>query len=172
MADTAFDFAFAIGIVDTARQRDRAVMFQHVAVEGIDGGIVDVGREHAFAEIIQDDDAGAAAEPAKGLLMQFRPDLRTGAEDQEAHTLAAITERQNKEPGAAIFTALWITDHGTRAVIDLSFFAGRGLDDRACFRRLPAADLVYEPPDALIAGRAVIGIYQILPDGFGIAPLG
>ena len=147
-------------------------MLEHIPIEGIERGIVDVGGEHALAQIIEHDHASDAGQPTESLLMQFSPDLRTGAEDQEAHTLAAITERQNKEPGAAIFTALWITDHGTRAVIDLSFFAGRGLDDRACFRRLPAADLVYEPPDALIAGRAVIGIYQILPDGFGIAPLG
>ena len=44
-------------------------MLEHVAVQRVDGGIVDVGREHAFAEIVEYDDARDAAQAAEGFLM-------------------------------------------------------------------------------------------------------
>lgn len=75
MADTAFDFAFSIRLAHTARQWDGAVVRQHAAVQRIQLGVVDVWVEHAFAEIIEDDDSCGAAQPAKGFLMQLRPDL-------------------------------------------------------------------------------------------------
>ena len=53
VADARFDFPFAIGIADAARQRDDAVMREHVAIERIDRGIVDVRREHAFAQVVE-----------------------------------------------------------------------------------------------------------------------
>ena len=43
------------------------------------------------------------------------------------------------------------------------------LDDHTCFRRRLAADVVDEPFDALITGGKMIGVYQILPNGFGVA---
>ena len=55
VADAGFDFALAIGIADAARQRDDAVVREHVAVERIERRIVDVGREDAFFEIVEDD---------------------------------------------------------------------------------------------------------------------
>ena len=67
------------GSRDAAGQSDGAVVGEHVAVERIQRGIVDVGLEHAFAEIVEHDDASGAAEPAEGLLMQFGPDARAGA---------------------------------------------------------------------------------------------
>ena len=42
-------FAFAIGMLHAARHGDDAVVREHVAVEGIEGGIVDVGDQHALA---------------------------------------------------------------------------------------------------------------------------
>ena len=57
VADAGFDFPFAIGIADAARQGDHAVMGEHVAIERIQRRVVDVRREHAFAQVIEDDDA-------------------------------------------------------------------------------------------------------------------
>ncbi len=75
VADPAFDLSFSIRIANPARQRDGAIVRQHVAVQGIESGIVDIGSQHALAEIVEDDNACSAAEPAKGLFMQFGPDL-------------------------------------------------------------------------------------------------
>ena len=48
---------------------------QHVAVQRIESGIVDIGSQHALTEIVEDDDACGPAESAKGLFMEFGPDL-------------------------------------------------------------------------------------------------
>ena len=51
--NAGFDFAFAIGIADTAREPDDAVVREHIAIERIQCGIVDVWREHAFFQVIE-----------------------------------------------------------------------------------------------------------------------
>jgi len=75
VADAGFDFAFAIGVADTAWERDDAVMREHIAIERIEGGIVDVGREHALFEIVEDHDARGAAESTKRALVELGPRL-------------------------------------------------------------------------------------------------
>ena len=84
VADAGLDLALSIRIAHAARQRDGAVVRQHVAVQRIERGIVDVGREHAFAQIVEDDDAVAPPSRRKACLVQFGPDLRTGAEASAA----------------------------------------------------------------------------------------
>jgi len=73
-------------------------MLEQVTIERIDGGIVDVGREYTFAEIIQDDGADTTAQSAEGFLMEFRPGLRTGTEDQKAYGFAAVAEGEDEQP--------------------------------------------------------------------------
>ena len=75
MANTAFDLSFSIRITHTARQCYCAIVRQHVAVQGVESGIVDIGCEHALAKIVEDNNACGAAEPAKSLFMQLGPDL-------------------------------------------------------------------------------------------------
>ena len=53
VADAGFDFPFAIGIAHAARQRDDAVVGEDVAIERIERRIVDVRREHAFAQVVE-----------------------------------------------------------------------------------------------------------------------
>jgi hypothetical protein len=65
VADAGFDLALAIGIAHAARQRDDAVVGEHVAIERIERGIVDVRREHAFAQVVEDDDLDRAAQATK-----------------------------------------------------------------------------------------------------------
>ena len=51
--------------------------------------------------------------------------------------LAAVAQRQHEQPRAPVLAGVRIAHHRAGAVIDLRFFAGCGLDDRACFRRWP-----------------------------------
>ena len=61
VTDAGFDFALAIGILNATRHGNRAVVREHVAVERIESGIVDVGDEHALAQIVENDDASSSA---------------------------------------------------------------------------------------------------------------
>ena len=147
-------------------------MPQHVAVQRVERGIVDVGREHAFAQVVEHDHSRDAAQPAKGLLMQFGPDLRTGSEHQQANRLAAVTQRQHEQPRAAILAAVRVADHGAGAVIDLGLFTGRGLDHRAGFRRRLAAELRRRSAGRSDSRRRSRSVHQILPDRHGVAATG
>jgi hypothetical protein len=75
--DTALDFSFPIWMSDPARQGHSPVMPKHVAIQGIECGVVYVGSENAFAQIVEDNHTSDTAEPAKGFLMQLSPCLRT-----------------------------------------------------------------------------------------------
>ena len=88
MADAGFDPALAVGIADPARHCDAAVVREHVAVQGIERGLVDVRPEDAFFEIVEDDDADRAAEPTKGALVELGSDLRARLPHQQANRFA------------------------------------------------------------------------------------
>jgi hypothetical protein len=60
-ADSRLDLALAIGIAHPARQRDRAVVLEHVAIQRVHRRVVDVRRDDAFLEVVEDDDAGRTA---------------------------------------------------------------------------------------------------------------
>lgn len=92
VADTAFHLPLAVWIADTAGHSDGAVMGEHIAVEGIDFGIVDVGTQDAFGEIVEHDIFGRSAKAAEGGFVQFRPGLRTGLEAQQPDAFAAESE--------------------------------------------------------------------------------
>ena len=127
------------------------------------------GREHALFEIVEDDDADGAAEPAKRALVQLGPDLRARAPHQEPHRFARVAERQDKQPRAPVLAGLRVAHHRAVAVIDLAFFAGRRGDHDARFGRRRAAELRDEAPDAGVPrGEAVI-VDEVLPDRHRVA---
>jgi hypothetical protein len=43
-------------IPDATGQRDDAIVREHVAIERVQGGVVEVRREHALPQIVEDDD--------------------------------------------------------------------------------------------------------------------
>jgi hypothetical protein len=55
MPDPRLDFPFAIGILDSARQCNNAVMIQNVLEQWIDRRLVDIGRSDTFLEVVQND---------------------------------------------------------------------------------------------------------------------
>jgi hypothetical protein len=98
MADAGLDFALAIWVLGATGHGDRTVMREHIAVERIESGIVDVRDEHALAQIVEDDDAGGATESAKRLLVQFSPDAGAGAEGQQTNGFRAPSGRCRNRP--------------------------------------------------------------------------
>ena len=61
--------------------------------------------EHALAQIVEHHDARAAAETAKGFLVELGPGLRTGTKDQQADRLAAVAQRHDEQPSAPVLAA-------------------------------------------------------------------
>ena len=119
MAHAALDVPLAIGVLHPAGHRDHAVVPQHVRVHRVERGIVDIGLEHALAEVVEHHHARAATQPTEGLLMQLGPSLRAGLEHQEADRLAAVAESQHEQAHAAVLAAVRVAHHGAGAVIDL-----------------------------------------------------
>src|SRR5215475_10273403 len=143
-------------------------MLQQVAIEGIESGVVEIGHEHALAQIIQNDDPRSSSQAAKCFLMQLGPDARTGVKRQQAYRLAAVAQRQHEQPRAPILTALRVAHHGPATIIDLGFFSWCGEDDRSRLWRLGSTQPNHVSPNTLVAGaKAMVG-HQILPDRSGI----
>ena len=63
MTDARFDLAFAIRVLHSAWKRCDAVVLQHVTVQRIERGLVNVRREHAFAQVIEHHHAGLCEGP-------------------------------------------------------------------------------------------------------------
>src|SRR5215212_2920251 len=92
MAHPGFNLTFAIWISHSARHGYHAVVGQHITVERIEGGVVDVRSEHSFTQIVEHDDPHTAAQPAERCFMEFGPDARAGAKGEQAHGLATVAE--------------------------------------------------------------------------------
>src|SRR5262249_45703514 len=101
---------------------------EQVAIQRIQGRIVDIRFEYAFAEIIEYDRAAGATQPAERLFVEFSPRARAGLEGEQANGLAAVAQREHEQTCAAILAAGRIAAHRAAAVIDLSFL-GRWRDD-------------------------------------------
>ena len=71
MANAGLHLAFSIRILNAAWHGDRAVVSQHIAIERIQTGIVDIRCEHAFLQVVEHHDFGRAAQPPEGLFVQF-----------------------------------------------------------------------------------------------------
>jgi hypothetical protein len=76
--DPGLDLSFASWILDSARHGHRAVVREHVTIKRIEGGIVNIGNEYAFAQVVKHHDACTSTQPAKRFLVKFGPDARTG----------------------------------------------------------------------------------------------
>lgn len=84
VVDARLDLALAVRIADAAWQRDCAVVTKHVAIERIDRRVVDVGSDHSFFQVIEDDRLGDAPESAKRELVQLGPRLRARLPDEQS----------------------------------------------------------------------------------------
>ena len=158
VADGGFDLALAIGVADAARQGDDAVVGQHVAVERIECGVVDVRGEDAFLEVVEHDDADGAAQPAERPLVQLSPDLRARPLDQQPDGLARVAEGQDEEPCPPVLAGVGVANHRSFAVVDLSFFPRGAGDDHPGLDGGLLPDRRDEAPHARIAPREALVI--------------
>jgi hypothetical protein len=78
---------------------------EDVAVEWVEGGIVHVRREHAFLEIVEDDDADDAGKAAKRFFVQLDPAPRARREGDQADALATLAEGEDEQARAAVLPA-------------------------------------------------------------------
>ena len=136
VADARFDLSLPIGIADATRQADHAVVREHVAIQRIERRLVDVGREHALFEVIEDDGPWRAPEAPKRALVELRPRLRTRLPRQQPHGFARVREGQDKEPRPPVLAGVQMADHRALTVVDLGFLARRGDHGAACFGEL------------------------------------
>src|ERR671913_1475522 len=97
MAHARFDFSLAIGVADSTREGDDAIVGEYVAVERVERRVVDVRREDPFLEIVEDDHAHRPTEPTKRPLVELSPDLRARLPDQQTDRLARVAECQDEE---------------------------------------------------------------------------
>jgi hypothetical protein len=122
--DTRLDFALLSDLGSDMAGANRSIVGEHVATKRVQRGVVDIGDEYSFFEVIEYHHARTAAESTEGFLVELGPDAGTGAESQEAYRLPAIAEGHDEKSRAPIFSRLRIADHGALAsVIDLRFFA-------------------------------------------------
>ena len=172
MADRRLDFPLAIRISDAAGQRDRAVVGEHVAVERVQGGVVDVRREHALAQIVEDDDPHGPAQPAKRLLVQLGPAARARLEGEQPDALTAIAQGEDEQPRAAVLARVRMPHHRSVAVVDLAFFSrGRHNHGVRLGRALPA-ERDDEAADAGVLGGKAVIVDEVAPDRHGVAAAG
>ena len=151
MVDATLDFSFSIGIPHLAWKRGHTIVRQNVAIEWVQSGIVYVGRQHAFAQIIQHHQPRGAAQAAKRLLMQLGPDPRTGTERQKPYRLPAVAECQNEQPRAPVLARVGIAHHRTSPIINLGLFAWLSVDDGTRFSSSCTAQLAHIALHALVA---------------------
>ena len=90
MPDPRFDFALSIGIGDPTGESHDAVMLEQISKKRVEGGIVEIGLDNPFPQIVEHDHAGSAAQAAKGPFVQLRPDAGARAEGQQTDGLAAV----------------------------------------------------------------------------------
>src|SRR5690606_10908364 len=162
---------FAVSVAHTARQRDGAMVGEHVAVKRIESRVVDVGLEHALLEVVEHDDTRYAAEAAEGGLVELGPDSAARAKGEQADRLAAIAERQDEETRAAVLAGLRVAHHRPVAIVDLRLLARRSLDDRALLGHGRAPQPGDVAPHARVAGAKAVVADQVLPDRHGVAAL-
>ena len=87
----------------------------------------------------------------------------------EGERICDCSRASAQTAGAAILAGVRVAHHRAVAVIDLCFFARRGLDHRAGFRRCRAAQLTYKALDTLVTAGETMAVDQVLPDRLGVA---
>ena len=128
-----------------------------------------VRDDHAFAQVIQHDEAGSATESAERGLVQLGPDAGTGLERQQPDRFAAVAQRHHEQPRPSVLARLRIPDHRSGPVVDLRFLSSSGLDDSDRFRGSHSPEFANETLDRFVAAGKTVIRDQVLPDRHRVA---
>jgi hypothetical protein len=169
VSHAAFNFSFAVGVANTAGHGDDAIMCQHVLEQRVQRWIVDVRRENAFLQVIENNQTATAAQAAEGGLVQLSPDACAGTKCQQADGFPAAAQSHDEQARPPVLARLRIPNHRTLAVIDLRFFSGMGDNDAGDFGLLRAADLDNETLHRVVGAAEAVVADQVLPDGYSVA---
>ena len=164
------DFPLAIGVPDATGQRHGVVVPEHVAVERVQRGIVEVRGEDALLQIVQNHDPDGAAEPAERLFVQLGPPARARGEGQQADALAAVAQGEHEQARAAVLAGDGVPHHRTVGVIHLAFLSGRRDDHGMRVGGPLPAQLHDEAADARVLGGKAVIVDEVAPDRHGVAP--
>jgi hypothetical protein len=169
VGDRRLDFPLPIRIRHATGQRDGAVVREHVAIERVQRGIVDVRLQYALAQVVEHHDPHGAAQPAKCLLVQLGPASRARREGQQADALAAVAQREHEQSRAPVLPRDRMPHHRPGTVIDLAFFADRRNDHRMRLGGPRPAQRDDEAADAGVLGGKAVIVDEVAPDRHGIA---
>ena len=162
------DTALAVGVTYPRRVGHDLVVRQGCGVHGVELGLVQVGLEHAFLEVVQDHVSARAAKVAPGLFVQFGPDLLARIPDHAAETAARIPKRGHEQ--AWLAPAVGAGHAGGRAFAEVHLHLLAGQEAQAVeLLRLTHPDARHEAFDGVVACSKAVGIDQVLVDGRGIA---
>ncbi len=84
VADGVLDRALAVGVAHPRRVGYHAVMRQRGSIDRVELGLVQVGLDDAFLEVVEHHVLRAAAEVTQRALVQLGPDLLAGLPDHAA----------------------------------------------------------------------------------------
>ena len=141
-------------------------MGEQFGIDRVQGGLVEIGRDDAFLEIVEDHVLGTAAKRAESFLVQQRPGLLISLPDHFTEALAGVLERHDEQQRAAEL-ARSIERQRALAVIDLGLFAGRELENiEACGGACPESG--DEALDGVVAVREAVRIDQVLVEALGV----
>ena len=171
VADVAFDFAFVLRGVGLGGERDESVVPAEGGEFWVEFGVVEVGFEDAGFEVVEDEGARDPAEVAQGVFEA--PDEAFGVLAGHGFGVAFARVAQG-DAQEVDFTPLATEGEGGGGVVDLGFFAGFALHAPDGFLGVGIGR--FEPGDEAfdrgVAEVEVMLVDEVLPDAFGVEPLG
>ena len=168
VADGMLHRALAIGVTHPRRVGHHGVVRQGGGVHRVEIGLVQVGLQDAFLEVVQHHVLRAAAKVAKGLLVQLGPDLLAGLPDHAPEAGARVAQRGHEQPRFAIPIAAGHAGGRPLAVVHLHLLAGQKAQAVELLGLLVPEPRTETLDRVVLAGKAVL-VDQVLVDRRGVA---
>jgi hypothetical protein len=160
--------ALAVGVSHPRRVGHHAVVRQGRGVHRVEIGLVQVGLEDAFLQIVQHHVLGAAAEVPQGLLVQLGPDLLAGLPHHAPEAGTGVPQGGHEQAGLAVPVAAGHAGGSALAVVHLHLLAGQ--EGQAIeLLGLLVAQLCTEAFDRVVLTSKAVLVDQVLVDGRGVS---